>query len=220
MEELKAVREVLNVLYGDSCRLPVQFNTRKLIKAISAVTGYQITHGQIKNIPELRGMLFRFESGDHFRGYIDRHPTLRSHLNITDECLYADKVALILVSEDEENNECWRRFTVVKEAAHLLVEADELGNYTDVTRLANVLANTASLDQYESLSDEGRELLLRDYSGIEVAIQLFMPESTHKEWMTRQVHVEGKKPIDLAITLKLPQKFVEARMREFGLLAN
>jgi hypothetical protein len=201
-------------MYQNSERPPlIQFNTSKLIQAISSVTGYNISvvEASADDMPELRGMLLAFDDIERYKKFIDCRPSLVPHLKA--QLQEPIGAALILVSKG--NNECWRRFTAIKEASHLLFEAADLAKSSNPSVLAKVL--TADGGPNEKLPEVEREILLREALGIVTAVELFMSDGTHCEWMKRKVNVENQTPYQLASSLMLPQRFIEARMNAWNL---
>lgn len=214
--------EIVLLEYYNSCNRPpsIRYNTEKIIKAITAVSGYDIAAVEVKegHMQHLRGLLMTFESGADFGSFVEDRKHLEPHIKF--DVSQSKKVALILLSSETYNNECWRRFTVIKEASHLFLEGDFLlEGTTNVAQLAKVLTDLkdASLNPQESNSSD-EKVYSRDYMGVYAAMELLLPESAIRTWMTHEVNVRKQNSYQVASALKLPQKFVELRMVEWGLI--
>lgn len=206
----KKAQEVRAEIYKD-CDYPpaVQSNVSKILKAISTLSGFQIATIIVpkEDMPKIKGMILPFPDGNDFAAYCEKHPHLKQHLKFEHN---GGSAAIILVSS--ENNPCWERFTIVKEASHLYFEGSDLISYP-VRDLARALTATPSLDEQ---SEEDRVILERETTGIIAAIELLLPCGT-KEWMEHKVNVEKYSSYQVAVHLKLPEKFVLNRMRQWGL---
>jgi hypothetical protein len=88
----------------------------------------------------------------------------------------------------DSNNECWRRFVFVKEICHLFLD-DEEDYCVEAEDLAIALLSDEDSDSPQYASE-----LAAAYAAI-----------------------EGKTPYQIAFQLKTPRKYVEFRMREWGI---
>lgn len=130
------------------------------------------------------------ELGTHLRGMLLRKPG----------------EATILIADS--NNECWRRFVYVKEICHIFID-DEHEFTEDAERLAIDLVREGGEDHQPSLAY--RSELIAAYAAIDIMIPPHL-----KHWMAHKANVEGQTPYQIAFALKVPKKYVEYRIREWG----
>lgn len=211
---LEKTRKVFEQVYLD-CQYvpPVKVNTAKFLKAIGEISGFKIAAIELpaEDMPHLRGMLLPFLGRESCEKYLQSKPHLADHFKYGS--MDAENSAIILTSS--ANNQCWARFTVIKEACHLYSEdTTELAENSDVYTTARVLVD---LPCVESSCAGDKERFAREIIGIIAAIEIFMPERI-KEWMAREVNVEKNTPYQIAKKLMIPERFVEYRLREWGLI--
>lgn len=159
---------------------PLAVNTLKFQKVVEKETGYTIDSNSVPNMGELRGMLIR----------------------------YPDKRALILISE--ENNECWKRFTFMKEISHLFLETE------------SDCFNTDAFEQAKVLVDRGfgnEDLYRAEVIGAIAALEIMLPIESKPD-IAHRVRVNKDTPHTIAFLYKVPQKFVEYRLRQWSLPIN
>ncbi len=188
----------------------VKYATAHLIHAIEEVSGCQIRSLAVNmERDELRGMLAVFDSPGAFSKWLDQRPGYKAHLQpISDG---AKGVGLVILSS--KINDCWKRFTLIKEASHLLFEADELITHsTDIQALAKAVVDIPALGR----PDAQAELFVRDYAGIAAALELLMPAHI-KENVSHWVNVDKQTPYQVAEKLRIPEKFVEIRLNQWSL---
>ncbi|MGI1671814.1 MAG: hypothetical protein K6L74_16030 [Neptuniibacter sp.] len=201
---------VRDALYSAINYVPsVKYSTEKLITAIEHVSGFQVQTLVVDmERSDLRGMLLVFESTDAFSMWLEDNSGYKSQLKpINDQ---AEGVGLVLLSS--KCNPCWQRFTVIKEASHLLFEAEDLLESTDILELAKAVVEIPEPGK----EDGNAELFYRDYSGIVAALELLMPEAIRIN-VTHWVNVDKQTPYQVAEKLRIPEKFVEIRLDEWGL---
>jgi hypothetical protein len=198
---LHTVQERLN--YPPNVRL----STELIVSAASQLSGFQIFSAVIPKdaMPELRGMLVTFESGADFSAYL-KGKVLNCQLDTGS--IDNRPVAFILISN--ANNQCWARFTLVKEIAHLVLEQRDL---LMPTRISSLVEAVVKLGAFTNTNDV---LVNREDAGVKAAVEIFMPDS-FKDWATRRINVNHEGPLQIAQLLMIPQKFVEQRLMEWGL---
>lgn len=178
---IKQAREMRAFFLEESPgRIPLTVNVGKLQRIISERTGVKIICEQSPKMIELRGMMVRLENGD----------------------------ALVLISD--RNNECWKRFTIIKEISHLFLTPSEEDFNTDVYEQAKCLVDIKNGDE---------KLLNKEVSGIIAAIELLIPEGI-KSTIAHMAQVEKKSLYQISSALMVPQKFMEYRMEQWGVQVN
>lgn len=113
------------------------------------------------------------------------------------------KKATILIAD--KNNECWSRLTHIKEVCHLYIDEARI-DHAEAEKVAVALLERGDKSGYYDSE------VLAAFTAIEIMI----PEHL-RTWMTHEVNVEMKTPYQIAYTLKVPRKFVESKMREWGI---
>tara|TARA_B110000196_G_scaffold34593_1_gene26087 strand:- start:276 stop:863 length:588 start_codon:yes stop_codon:yes gene_type:complete len=108
-----------------------------------------------------------------------------------------------------ENNRCWKRFIAIKEVSHLILDQETT---VDFTALAASL-----IDAEFHRNDEHVDLFIRDVSGVLAAIEIMMPEHL-KAWAANQVNILGKGSKELSSMLIMPQRYVDHRLNEWGII--
>jgi len=111
--------------------------------------------------------------------------------------------AIILIADS--NNECWRRFVFVKEICHLFLDGE--ADYSiDAENIATALLSEpgAAPEQYDS-----------ELAAAYAALEIMIPDHL-KEWMAHEANVLKQTPFQVAFKLKVPRRYVEYRMREWG----
>jgi len=160
-------------------KIPWAVNVQKFGRVVSEKTGWQVV-SRVLPIP------------DSLRGALIRMP---------------DHQALILIND--KNNECWKRFTFLKEVSHLFLE-DEGQFITDTEQLASSLVDM-------EMDSDGYSL--REAAGILAAIEIGIPEAI-KSAIFHAINVDGLTPYQIAYRLKMPQKYVEYRLRQWGIMPD
>lgn len=201
---------VLTTAYEELSYQPnIRLATEIILASISHLTGFQIVTRVIPKdaMAELRGMLLTFETGSDFLAYLEAKVP-DPQFDVTG-ITATQPVALIFVSS--ANNPCWYRFTLVKEAAHLVIEREDLLLSTQVAHLVEAVVKSGSF-----ASKNNSVLVNREDAGVKAAIEIFMPDSS-KPWVESQVNVKKAGPLQIAQQLMIPQRFVEQRFLEWGL---
>lgn len=214
---VKRAAEVHEALFLSINHVPsIRFATGQLISAIEQVTEYQVVPLVVdSDRDDLRGSLWVFESPQAFANWLEKNPEYKSQ---TPDINYQAKgVGLVLLNSKE--NQCWRRFTVIKEASHFLFESSFLDAPTDIKSLAKAVVEMPSLTSSGSIDEHQAELFLRDYTGIAAAIELLMPESIRPN-LAHSVNVKSQSAYQIAKNLMLPEKFVELRLRQWELIKS
>lgn len=109
----------------------------------------------------------------------------------------------ILVSE--ENNECWRRFVFMKELCHVFLDEEDC---KDVDGLAQALI-------YKGMRIDN-ENYAKEVSGVIAAIELLIPEHL-QAYFGHEIYVKKTDSKTLASRLKVPQKFMDWRLQNWGM---
>ena len=103
-----------------------------------------------------------------------------------------------------ELNLCWKRFSICKEAAHLLIDDAHAHFTTDVVGLIQRLITSAPMIEADAILES--ELM-----GIVAAIELLMP------WKLRQsfeaLGESGKTDFEIAEFCRVPEKFVNLMLK-------
>lgn len=110
---------------------------------------------------------------------------------------------------NSDNNRCWRRFVAIKEVSHLILDQKRT---VDVSALARCL-----IEAEFHRNDEDLDLFVRDVSGILAAIEIMMPDHL-KDWAKHQINSLGKSSKDISSMLVMPQKYVDHRLSEWGII--
>lgn len=189
--------------YNPNARLA----TELILDAISFLSGFQIVTRVIPKdaMSELRGMLLTFERGQDFQSYLSKK--VNNPQFDTNSIKNDAPVALIFISG--ANNQCWLRFTLIKEVAHLVLEQKDLLSSTRVSHLVEAVVKSSAFSKENILVN-------REDAGVKAAVEIFMPESL-KDWAFNQINVRNNGPLQIAQHLMIPQKFVEQRLLEWGL---
>lgn len=186
MERIISLARAMRVKYlehGTSLLEPLPINATKLLNVIGEDTGYSIATKIVADLQHLRGLLVRLPR----------------------------KNALILISDT--NNECWQRFTVVKEASHLFTETNESDFNVDAYSQARSLVDM-------ELEFEDINLLIREVNGVMAAIELLIPDSMRLK-VAHMYNVEKKTTYEIAETFMVPQKYMEHKMlADWGIHIN
>lgn len=157
-------------------------------------------------------MLIAFPEYGGFDAFLSDYPALKSEIpKDLDPQL---GVGFIAISDSVENNECWKRFTIIKEASHLYWEQEALKSKTDVEHLARAVVDMGILEEPEG---KNSDLFFRDHFGILAAMELLLPEQIFRPLFERKIIVEKKSAYSVAYELKVPKKFVEIRMAQWDI---
>lgn len=210
---LECASHILDHVYNES-NYPqsVCLSTEAILAAVSAISGYKIIKAEVP-VPggRLRGQLLPFENGRIFKDYIISK-SLQQRIPL-EEIFDDDQVALILLADSNTNNPCWARFTLVKEAAHLVLESDSLGKWSDITKLSLSLTS----QKFDSLEGDMAEYLNREQAAEKLAVEIFLCESRMKDWMQHQINVKCKSAYEIAKLLRVPERFVEQEISKWGI---
>jgi len=190
MEKVIFEARAMRTKYLESCtgsRQPVAINTEKFAKVVEKETGYSVESIIINDMEHLRGMIVRFP----------------------------EKKAIVFVSD--HNNDCWRRFTFIKEISHLFIETTPECFNSDAYEQAKAL-----VDQYQTqddVSDESRKLLRAEVIGLVAAMEIMIPNELIP-YIAHLSNVEKMLPYAIASRLRAPQKFLEFKMRQHDIAIN
>lgn len=168
-------------------RVPVAISTDKFARFIGKETGYTIESVIVPDMVDLRGMLLR----------------------------YSAKKAVILISD--HNNECWRRFTYIKELSHLFLEKNPDDFNADALEQAKAL-----VDIVQGLNDppeEQKKLYISEITGIIAAMEIMIPEEL-LGYIAHLSNVDKMRPYAIAAKFKVPQKFIEHQMDKNNIPLN
>lgn len=119
--------------------------------------------------------------------------------------------ATILISD--HNNECWKRFIAIKEVSHLFIDQKQTA---DMSKLARSLVESSFMS-LSNMSDEQRTFFEREVSGVIAAIEILIPDSL-EQWAKHAYHVSKLSTRQIACQLKVPQKYVDHRLVEWGII--
>jgi len=204
---------IIDHIYNSSDYPPsVSLTTEAILKAVTQISGYKIFASEVPVAGgKLRGQLLPFQSGEKFKSYItSKNLQSRIRLNgIADD----DRVALILLADSSTNNTCWARFTLVKEAAHLVLEGDSVAEWSDITKLSLSLTS----QKFDTLHGEMAIYLNREQAAENLAVEILLCESRLRPWMERQINVNRKTVYEIAKILRVPQRFVEQEISKWGI---
>ena len=159
-------------------KLPI--HDGKLKNIIQERTGWTITDRIVPGLTHIRGMLAR-------------RP--------------ANKEALVLIADSDVNNECWRRFTFIKEISHLFLEDTEESYCNDALKLASTLVETEI--------ETDRSLFMKEAIGVVAAIELLIPTG-HKDHIQHLV-TKGFSNYQIASKYKVPERYIEYRLNKWGI---
>ncbi len=165
--------------YLESCgflKEPIPINASKLANFISEFTGIKIEQVVIPDLNHLRGMIVR----------------------------YKDNTAKVFLSD--QNNNCWKRFTFIKEVSHLFLETDPSKFNSDALKKASSLVD-------EAARSSNPELYQLEVSAIVAAMELLIPSSL-KNNILHLHNVKKLSPYQIADRFKVPQKYVEYRLKQ------
>jgi hypothetical protein len=123
------------------------------------------------------------------------------------------KNALVLIADSPTNNPCWQRFTFIKEVSHLFVETPDSFS-SDAWEQARVLVDR----EYMRSSGDNQQRFAYEICGVVAAIELLIPHEM-KGRIAHMRNVEGKSNWAVASYFKVPEKFIEFRLREWGLVS-
>ena len=138
-------------------------------------------------------------------------------INITEQFLPEDEMpdllglyakdnkgdVIILISEG--NNHCWRRFVFIKELCLAFLEETPC---TDVEGLASSLI-------YKDIKQQNGNYA-REVSGVIAAIEILIPEQL-QGYLAHETNVKRVDSTTLAERLMVPQRFLDFRLRTWGL---
>jgi len=190
MEKIISEAREMRTKYLASCtgsRQPVAINTKKFATVVEEETGYGVESLVINDMEHLRGMIVRFPQ----------------------------KKAIIFVSD--HNNDCWRRFTFIKEISHLFIETTPECFNSDAYEQAKAL-----VDQFQTpddVSPASEKLLHAEVSGIVAAMEIMIPDELIP-YVAHLSNVDKMLPYAIASRLKVPQKYLEYKMRQHGIAIN
>lgn len=168
----------MRAIYYENCegiKQPIAINTQKLANSIGENLGYTITSHTTTALGEhVLAMIYRIENKNE---------------------------AVVLVADS--SNECWKRFTYIKEVCQLFID-DKRDNPAEATEIVETLLNQDIDGKYYQSE------VLAAFTAINIMIPDYL-----ETWMKHQVNVERKTSFQVAAQLKAPRKYVEFRMREW-----
>lgn len=171
---------------------------RSIIKEVERSKGTPIT----LPVPLVDGILPAIESnlGAGFRIKIERRewPSMafRSAL-----FRYTDHADIIY---SHSLNICWRRFSICKEAAHLLIDDSNRNHFTtDVEPLISGLITSAPMLEPDTHLESER-------MGVVAAIELLLPWSLREQIEQQK---DNRSDLEIAEQYRVPEKFVNAVLR-------
>lgn len=137
-----------------------------------------------------------------------------------------EKNATVLLSND--NNNCWKRFTLIKEICHLFLEHEHNIDNDDALKMAESLmlhvaflpnflptCHTDIKDEYKNFEDVLNPLGAEETSAVVAAIEILIPVDT-KAWIADWIE-EGCHLNDISLKLKVPNLILEHRLKEWCL---
>ena len=177
MDTVVSQARQMRVKFLEQCeyKIPLRINVGKFARVVSEQTGIEITSVELPDMGSLRGMLYR----------------------------PSEKKAVVLISNSEPNNECWKRFTFIKEISHLFLE--DKNNFN----------KDAYLQAICLVDDDMRDSphFQHELNGIISAIEIMIPDTM----LGTIEHLARVKKLDaysIAEMFMVPLKFLEYKMRK------
>jgi len=142
--------------------------------------------------------------------------------------------SLVLLSD--ENNNCWKRFTLVKEICHIFLEHEHKIENDNALKMAEALmfhvaflpnflptGDTSNLSKeaekdyetFEALLGKINPLGAEETSAVVAAIEILIP-AICKDWISKWIE-QGCHLNDISSKLKVPNLILEHRLKDWGL---
>lgn len=212
----KQARHWLNHYVSRKCNFkkPIRLNVSSFTDFVAEVTGWKV---DVK--------LWRPEEGQgSLRGIILRD--------------FQAKEALILISDTEKNNPCWKRFTTIKEVSHIFLKLDSHVECDDALVMVKNLQSVGQLtsdfmfteDSIKriaqltgvSMTEEDIQAALAtrnphgvaEVSAVAAAREILLPHYLKPEVLNMSQN-ENKTLLEIADELKVPAFYLEKRLEEW-----
>ena len=207
----KQARDVLNQYVARRCKnkYPKPLNVNKFIDFIAEVTKWDIV------VEEFDGM-------EHLRGLILKNTPA--------------KKALIIIGNNFENNDCWKRFTAIKEVSHIFlslesqIECDDglvmlqsildmgrlTSNYvfteSDIKVLAKAVGMELTEEDIQSAVSISNPHGVAEVSGVAAAIEILIPVCYKDQLRKDAVSMNLNQ---MAARIKVPAYYLEHRLNQW-----